>query len=1216
MHAFFTDLYYRIARNRLLFLLAAVVVLGFCGFLASKIVFNEDISQIIPKNDKSDITAKILRQQNFSDKIIVIIESKSAENGYALSETADEFLSKLKPLQKTYIKKIEGRVDEAEISKTFAFVNENLPLFLEDAEYKIIEQKLRPDNIRQKMADNYDAMLSPTSLVTKDFIRKDPLGISSPAMQKLNDLNFSKDFRLENNYVLTKDGKHLLLFIEPKFGGSETKNNEKFVAALETIKTDLNKKFNGKTDISYFGSPMIAVANAKQIKSDIQKTVLISMSVLFALLIFYFRNFFTPFIIFIPTAVSVVISLGIMYLIRDRISAISLSIGAILLGITIDYALHILTHYKHKANIEEVFREITAPIMMSAATTAASFLCLVFVKSEALKDLGIFAAITVMLSAVFSLIIIPHIYSPKNTEGQPAKNTIMDKIGAYPYERNKWLVIFCTLIIIVSFFGFRKIKFNNNIADLNFVPEEMQRNEARLRELSDLTSKSVYAVSYGKTAEEALEGNSRLSAQLKKQKAKGEILNYTSLGQIVLPEKEQRRRIELWNRFWTPERKAAVISQIKAEAAGQGFNAAAFSDFEDLLQKPFRTLAPKDYAAVNVLQTSQFLNEKDGLFTATSIIKIDESKRDRIIQSVEANKNVLAIDRQQMNENFLGLLKNDFNSLVNYSLIAVIVIFLIFFRNIDLTIFAVIPIVLSGVVTAGILYFLGLELNIFSTIVCTLVFGAGVDFNIFLTQALQKELTTGKSELPTYRISIILALLTTVLAIGALVFAKHPALYSVSTVALVGMLAVTIISFALYPLLFDFVMKRSQKGLAPVSIRTFLNSVISLIYYALGGFIFSLSGGIMKRSKGHTLENFKKTIARFLKSVLYSNPFVKKRVITNPNEDFSKPAIIIANHSSSLDTLALGMATHKIVYLVNDWVYNSKIFGKVVKALGYFQVSQGIENGIDPLKEKINQGYSLMVFPEAERSMDNKIKRFHKGAFFLAEKYGLDILPIYIHGNAEVMPKNDFMIHDGSITVKVGERIPKDDLSFGTDYSQRTKKINKYFREEYQKLRNDIEDEDYFKTALFESFLFKENEVVAEIRKDFAENKTAYHQLNQLIAEDERIFHCCGDLGQIDVLLKLYEPNRKIISYIEDETRRDIARQNFVAKRRNIVYPDTAEIPAETNCLLLSCRDTPVGLKFDNLEKIIAFNTDFKPENTDFKEIHRSEKIIVFKRTL
>jgi 1-acyl-sn-glycerol-3-phosphate acyltransferase len=82
-------------------------------------------------------------------------------------------------------------------------------------------------------------------------------------------------------------------------------------------------------------------------------------------------------------------------------------------------------------------------------------------------------------------------------------------------------------------------------------------------------------------------------------------------------------------------------------------------------------------------------------------------------------------------------------------------------------------------------------------------------------------------------------------------------------------------------------------------------------------------------------------------------------------------------------------------------------------------------------ERKNRSGIFSGCFPEAERSYTNDIKRFHKGAFYIAEQFGLDVLPVYIHGNSEVQPKGDFIIYDGSITVKVGDRISKNDLSFG-----------------------------------------------------------------------------------------------------------------------------------------------------------------------------------------
>ena len=56
-----------------------------------------------------------------------------------------------------------------------------------------------------------------------------------------------------------------------------------------------------------------------------------------------------------------------------------------------------------------------------------------------------------------------------------------------------------------------------------------------------------------------------------------------------------------------------------------------------------------------------------------------------------------------------------------------------------------------------------------------------------------------------------------------------------------------------------------------------------------------------------------------MKSVLYTNPFVKKKIINLSNETFEKQGVIIANHTSFLDILSIGMLHPKIIFLVNDW---------------------------------------------------------------------------------------------------------------------------------------------------------------------------------------------------------------------------------------------------------------------------------------------------------
>src|SRR5690554_1180127 len=1190
MSAFFIKIYWFINKNKGLSVAVSLLMLLVFGYFASKITFEEDITRVIPKSEQGDITTKVVQQLKFSDKITVLISKSDSGTTEEMTQTASLFLEKLECCSE-YIKSVQGRVDEANIKQTFDFVYDHLPLFLDQEEYRKIDDKLAQDSITRQVENNLKTLISPTGIVAKDFIVADPLGISFMALQKLQKLNISDDFNLVDGYIVTKDNKSLLLFIDPVLSGSETEKNTDFVNQLNQIKAEINTEFRGKTNLDYFGSSFIAVANAKQIKSDILTTVLVSMGILMLLLILYYRKVYVPVIIFIPSIFGGLFALMCMYFLRDKISAISISIGAVLLGITIDYALHILTYYRNNPSVNQLFKGVVKPLIMSSTTTSVAFLCLLFVNSEALQDLGIFASITVVMSAVFTIIFIPHLYRPKTAEGM-TRRSILDKLAGYSFEKNKVLIYGSLLLIGMSFFTYQKVTFDDDLSKLNYIPDEIKAVEKQLENATNLTSKSLYLVVHGTDKEEVLHKNTALKNNLESYKSNNKILDFNSLSEVVLSKEEQQQKISMWNCFWSADKKENLKKNLIDSGEEIGFKPETHNKFYQLLEQTPSTVSLEEYTEVPTFFTDEFISEKDGLFTITSVVKVDDDKRNDFVKSIAENqKEVVIIDRKQLNETFLGHLKDDFNRLINYSFIAVILILWYFFRRFELVLISLVPITITGFITMGLMGLFDIQLNIFSTIVTTLIFGHGIDFTIFMTTALQKEHSYGKSELTTYRTSILLAVLTTILAIGALIFAEHPALKSISTLSLIGVFSALLITFVFYPIVFKIcVTNRVRNHKSPISLRLFLHSVISFLYYGLGSVFFSLLGRCYVLfpigNKEKKIRSLRKFMSKFLTSVLYSNPFVKKEILNPNGETFQKPAVIISNHTSFLDSLTLSMVSPKIIFLVNDWVYNSPVFGKFVRMAGFYPVSQGVDGSVEHLREKVEQGYSLMVFPKGTRSDTNHINRFHKGAFYLAEQFNLDILPVYVHGNSETLPKDDYIIYDGSITVKIGERIAPNHPDFGVKYSERTKKISRYFKAEFTSLRKQIEDENYFEKKLYWTYLYKDLDIVRAVKADFKQRKSMYHSFFELMDSQAKIYHIADDFGQIDLLLSWQFPLRKITTYIKDEDKREAAKVNYPVGKRNIVYENSLNLPDDTSTLLISTEITQIITVPDVVKKI------------------------------
>jgi hypothetical protein len=216
----------------------------------------------------------------------------------------------------------------------------------------------------------------------------------------------------------------------------------------------------------------------------------------------------------------------------------------------------------------------------------------------------------------------------------------------------------------------------------------------------------------------------------------------------------------------------------------------------------------------------------------------------------------------------------------------------------------------------------------------------------------------------------------------------------------------------------------------------------------------------------------------------------------------------------------------------------------------FYPVSQGIENSLPHLQKKISQGYSLMAFPEGTRSDTNKIKRWHKGAFYLAEHLKLDVLPVLIHGNSEVQPKGSAVIRDGSITVKILDRIRYSDRSFGETDRLRTKHIGAYFRKEFDNFRDEIEGASYFQKNVLEEFRYKGIDIYKKVAQDFKNYKSIYKKVIDTVENKASIVHLSQDLGQLDVLLSLDSADRKIHSYFPDEETRKMAANSFTAQYR------------------------------------------------------------------
>ncbi len=1126
------------------------LVLAIALFFASRLRLKEDISAMMPRDPKIEKMNQIIQHSRFSDKLVVNIflkDSLAQSDPDLLIAFADSLSDALQPLVPGYLEQVRDKVSDHAITDIFASVNDNLPVFLTEEDYERLDTILQPDNLRRQLENNYKLLISPASLVMKKIVIQDPLGMSGNVLKKLRNLEVEDNFELYDNHILTKDRKNLLLFIVPANPPNETGINSIMLQKMDSVFAAVGQSFDHTIEAQYFGAAAMAAGNAERIKSDLMITITLAVTVLVVFMGLFFRRAGIVLIIFLPVIIGGIISLAVMYFLKHEVSAIALGMGSVLLGITVDYSLHIFTHFRNTGSVKAVLRDLPMPLMLSGVITASSFLCLMFVKSDALKDLGLFAAISVINALLAGLIVLPHfLKKTRKKEDDPGSGiSFIDRFTSYRYDRNKGLLAAIAIITLVSFFTAGNFRFETDMMKMNYVSDKLYEAEKNLYRISNIAHKSLYVVASGNSLEEALEANEGVSAALVRLKEEGVVRSIAGVNDFLISQRTQQQRIDRWNQFWTAERKDSVRRHLLDIGSSYKFSGQAFAPFFKSLGHEYKPVAITDLSEMKRLFFDEYLSERSSMVTLASLLKVDPDKKELVQEYISEDDHITILDRQYMTSRFVELMSEDFNTLEVLSLGLVFLVLVLSYGRLELGIIAFVPMILSWLWTLGLMGLLGIKFNIINIIISTFILGLGIDYSIFIMSGLMDEYTRGIRHLATFKTSIFLSAFTSITGIGALIFAEHPALRSVAVLSIIGMCSVITISFVLQPLLFRLLISdRVQKGYNPATAAALLVSVWVYSIFIIGCVILTILATlvfpVLPLQRSSKKKAYHRLLTGFARLLIRIAPGKRLTILDQGNENFGKPAIVISNHQSFLDILIMLAVSPRLILMTNQWVWNSPIVGPLVRYADSVPAFEGIESNTDLVLDKLREGFSIVIFPEGTRSADGKVHRFHKGAFYLAEKYGIDILPVVMHGAGETIAKGDLMINNTGVTLRFLPRITPDDPGFGTTYQERAKAVRRYFSSEYEKLREHVETPGYLKKRLVQNYIYKGPvlEWYCRIKLRLEKN---YELYNRLLPDSGTIVDIGCGYGFMPQMLAMLKGKREIIGLDYDREKIEVA---------------------------------------------------------------------------
>src|SRR5262249_41561739 len=143
------------------------------------------------------------------------------------------------------------------------------------------------------------------------------------------------------------------------------------------------------------------------------------------------------------------------------------------------------------------------------------------------------------------------------------------------------------------------------------------------------------------------------------------------------------------------------------------------------------------------------------------------------------------------------------------------------------------------------------------------------------------------------------------------------------------------------------------------------------------------------------------------------------------------PRILVANHASNLDPLALMtlLGRNDLAFVAKAETLRRPLTGSLLRAVGWFAIERenlvSLKRFQEQIKARQKTGWvpELVIFPEGTRPRDGKLQPFRLGTFLLAAQMNAPIVPIVIRGTYPLHKRNAFLVYPGDVRIDALEPI-------------------------------------------------------------------------------------------------------------------------------------------------------------------------------------------------
>ena len=824
---------YVVKKRRKVLVISVLVTLVFAMFM-SKLTINTRLMDLLPESD-STVLAYKNAEKNFTslDSVVVGIEGQEEDIKNFIMDTAP-VLSK------------RNGIKDVVYHKNINFFKKNGLILLDYDDLKNISPALGAINLKDFIAginhsfENSYLDVSDNSKLEKDEIE---LLMSLNQLEKIIDGiksgNVAKkdmeNFFIGEELFISPDKSIGIYTIDTSLGMDEPEKVVELVNGVEEYLKDEAVKYGVQVSLS--GSQVLLRDEMVVSQRDMEYSSFLSITLIFIIFISSFKGIRYSFMAITPLIFGIIWTLGLTYLIIGSLNIMTAMMGAILVGLGIDYSIHIISVYKDervqgnsKTAVIKVFEKTMRGVVSAALTTSAGFFMFVFTDFPGFREFGIVLGIGVLSVLLASVFILPPLlikFSKKSylEEVIGRKKSKLEKLEKV-LVRRKYATFFTLVAIsILVARGMPNVEFEKDMMKIEAKGLESVSLNRKLVEKFNFSSDNSIIVS--STLGEA----QKLYKDADKLKTVGEI---ESVGYYVPSDDEQREKQEFLKGI---KEQIGIPGELDLDELAEELyrledNLVELSDLsyiggEEKLTKKLDQLVVElklsdlgkniDFYELNVEKAQQILmfGLKEFLAGVNTDDKIEvedlpENLKRRFVGSDGKYINILFPKDDLWQAEFqdahikeidslsphvtgsakiflrvMEVVKEEGKRVLVLSFIAIYLILIADLKSIKYATLSIVPMIMTVIMMLGIMGWIGFKLDVVNIIAVPLIVGIGIDDGVHIVHRYRIEESVFMTIRSTGK-AITLTTITTMAAFGTLMMSKYMGFVNFSILITMG----------------------------------------------------------------------------------------------------------------------------------------------------------------------------------------------------------------------------------------------------------------------------------------------------------------------------------------------------------------------------------------------------------------------------------------------